>query len=175
MCPIFVLLSVALTLGFVSEVHGQVDKSEPKPTIDSTVQEAFRKLRVGMTVREIEDAIRPVLIESGKASLGGSGRSERVYHLRGDLQFAVGCDGYPHFDKVISVGELKPKKRWRVYEWAPSEKDKADAWVIAVAAVQKEVKAGKGSAEKFPTNPGGRRVFNDQLTAEIEIKPGVKK
>ncbi|MGC3971104.1 MAG: hypothetical protein QM775_28340 [Pirellulales bacterium] len=144
------------------------------PAKDIQAHEVYRKLHVGMTVQEVENTIRPVLLDSGRQSEGGSGRSTRVYHLREDCQFYLRCDGYPKFDNVIEIGKLEPKKPWRKYTFEPSEKERAVVVEIATAALLNEIKAGRDPSALFPTNPAGRTASRKDVTTEVELNPGTK-
>jgi hypothetical protein len=179
MRPFISILATALLVGASSVVvifpimPGHAAGAEPNRPPEA-VEEAFRKVRVGMTYQEVEQAIQPVLLDVAWASLGGSGHSNRIYHLRGDRQFVLSCDGYPKFDDVIQIGKLEPKKPWRGWRWDPGEKDQAAAVKIAADALRDELKAGRNPAHKFPTNPGGRLLFDDSLPVELELTPGTK-
>lgn len=142
--------------------------------IPEAVQKVFRKLRIGMSYQDAEQAIQPVLLESAWRAEGGSGHSERIYHLQGDWQLVLKCDGYPKFDDVIEIRDLETKRPWRGYRWDPGEKDKAAVVEIAVEALRDELNLGRNPAARFPTNPVGMHEFGDDLSVELEITPGTK-
>ncbi|MGC3970618.1 MAG: hypothetical protein QM775_25765 [Pirellulales bacterium] len=127
-----------------------------------------------MSYQELEAAMRPMLVDVARTSLGGSGSSKRIYHLRGDWQFAVTCDGYPDLDKVVAIHDAEPKKPWRGYRWEPDEVEQKTAVDLAAESLRRELSVGKDPAERYPINPAGRLVTPDKFAVELEIAPGKK-
>lgn len=138
------------------------------------VREALAKVRVGSTFQEVEVALRPVLLDQGRTWGGGTGRHVRVYHLRGDWQVVLVSGSHPRDETVAEIRKPQPKEPWRGLFWLPSAAEKAAAARTAADALRDEIKAGRDPAARFPTNPAGRLVSEDGLSAELELRPGVK-
>jgi hypothetical protein len=179
MRPFISTFATALLVGASSVVAvfpimpGDAAGAEPNRA-PKAVEEAFRKLRVGMTYQEVERVIQPVLLDFARRGLGGSGHSDRIYHLRGDQQFVLSCGGHGKLDDVIAIGKLEPKKPWKYWGWDLGEKDQAAAVKIAADALRDELKAGRIPADRFATNPEGGYVFLNSLPVELEITSGKK-
>ncbi len=165
----FAIFSVRSSVAF-DDVADTAKKRMP----EKAVQEAVKKLRVGMSFQKAEEHLKPVLLATGWASYGGTGAGVHCYHLRGGWQISLENAAFPNLKTVSSIGKLEPKKPWRGLFWTPSAADKAAAARIATAALRDELKARRDPKAKFPTNPAGMLVSDDKLSAELEVTPGNK-
>src|SRR5687767_7817493 len=81
-------------------------------TAPPTAEVCFAKVKEGMSLHAIEEALAPVLVSKAFGFAGAIGGQSFVYHLRGGLECAVHTGAYPNHERAESISPLRPKQRW---------------------------------------------------------------
>jgi hypothetical protein len=80
-------------------------------SIPVETQTAMSQLCVGMTEDSALAIMKPVALDSGRVTWGGTGRGVLYFQVSATQQFYLEVGPGPDF-KITRVGELEPKRRW---------------------------------------------------------------
>jgi hypothetical protein len=71
----------------------------------------MRQLHVGMTEDTALAVMKPVALDSGRVTWGGTGRGLLYFQVSPSQQFSLEVGAGPEF-KITRVGDLEPKRKW---------------------------------------------------------------
>lgn len=89
-----------------------------KPPDDVSVEArtAIESLKVGMEEGQVVALLRPVSIEFGRVTYGGSGAGCGYFRISETRQVSVAFGGFPSF-LALSIGQPEPLESWKpVYD-----------------------------------------------------------
>src|SRR5262245_22285953 len=132
----------------------------------------FARVKEGMSLKAMDEALAPVLVSKGFCYAGSIGVQSFLYHLKGGLEFGVHTRWYPNHEQAESISPLRPKERWFGVFFEPSPEDRNRAFEIAVGRVREALREGIPLGGLFPTAPGGRRVGGHTFRVDLELQPG---
>src|SRR5438045_7910435 len=80
-------------------------------SISAEERAAMSQLHVGMTEDAARALMKPVALDSGRVTWGGSGSGLLYFQVSPSQQFCLEVGAGPEFN-IIRVGNLEPKRRW---------------------------------------------------------------
>lgn len=108
--PIMLRFMVALlaALALAGCSSSRASRSDQPPV---KIQSEMNQLYVGMSEGEALAIMKPVALDYGRITYGGTGSGELWFQVSPSEQFCLDIGQFPEF-KVTRIGKLQPKTRW---------------------------------------------------------------
>jgi len=103
---IVVSLLTTLLLAGCTSPHAHTGNRIPTET-----QTAMSQLYVGMSEDAVLAIMKPVALDSGRVTFGGTGRGLLYFQVSATQQFCVEVGPGPEF-KITRIGDIESKRRW---------------------------------------------------------------
>ncbi len=99
-------LLIGLLLAGCSSPHPHTGDRIPTKT-----QRAMGQLHVGMTEDAALKIMKPVALDSGRVTWGGTGSGRLYFLISATQKFYIEIGQGPEF-KITRIGDVEPKRRW---------------------------------------------------------------
>ena len=166
------LLSGGTPAGLPEELEEEAARLTDWSGEASNIRGTLEQLKIGMSAAEVAAILRPSTLGEVTWYRGDQSPVEHVFHLAGGRELHVKFGG--SFEgsmrgRVVELGPVQTKRRWRHGFWHPDSKDAKAAVAIAVADWKRRIQEGGVPSAEQPVNPGGRQVYDEQPASRVDL------